>query len=157
MGKSAPAEPRLQSVAIELQTRGISGKELSQLEDAWLPLLEAFPWGGPQWQGLARRGRILFGIGARLLGAEDAVAEAAGEFWSLTDGAQHCSDPQSRQFLVQQASLRLAAIQKTMPRQLRPLTILAALAAADLVGGGSGLVRFSAAARHRLFGTLPRG
>ena len=87
---------------------------------------------------------------------KDAAAETAGEFWSLADGARHCSDPQSRQFLIRQASLRLAAIQKTMPRQLRPLTILAALAAADLVGGGSGLVRFRAAARHRLVGTLPR-
>ena len=156
MGRSAPAEPRLRSVATELRARGISGKELSQLEDAWLPLLEVFPWGGPQRNGLALRGQILFGIGARLLGAETAAAETAGEFWSLTDGARHCSDPQSRQFLAQEASLRLAAIQQTMPRQLRPLTILAALAAADLVGGGSGLARFSAAARHRLFGTLPR-
>ena len=143
-------------MATELRARGIGGKELSQLEDAWLPLLEAFPWEGPQREGLALRGRILFGIGARLLGAQDEAAQTAGEFWSLTDGAQHCSDRQSRQLLIQEASLRLAAVQKTMPRQLRPLTILAALAAADIVRGGSGLVRFFAAARHRLFGTLPR-
>jgi hypothetical protein len=121
-----------------------------------LPLLEAFPWGGPQSQGLALRGRILFGIGARLLGATDLAAETAGEFWSLTDGAQHCSDSQSRQFLIGEARLKLAAIPRTVSRQLRPLTILAALAAADLVGGGSGLARLSAAARHRLFGTLLR-
>ena len=98
----------------------------------------------------------MFGIGARLLGAEDAAAQAAGELWSLTDGAQHCSDPSSRQFLIEQASFALGAMPKTMPRQLRPLTILAALAAADLVGEGSGLVRLAAAARHRLFGTVPR-
>ena len=105
---------------------------------------------------MALRGRILFGMGARLLGATDLAAKTAGEFWSLSDGAQHCSDPQSRQFLIQEARLKLAAVPRTVPRQLRPLTILAALAAADLLGGGSGLVRLSAAARHRLFGTLRR-
>ena len=98
----------------------------------------------------------MFGIASRLLGAEDAAAQTAGELWSLVDGAHHCSDPRSRQFLIEQASLALEAMPKTMPRQLRPLTILAALAAADLIGEGRGLVRLAAAARHRLFGTLPR-
>jgi phytoene synthase len=146
----------LQAVANELRPRGISGKELSLLQDAWLPLLEAFPWGSAQTEGLALRGRILFGIGARLLGAKDATANAAGEFWSLSDGARHCTDPQSQALLIEKASSTLAALPKTMPRELRPLTILAALAAVDLVGKGRGLARLSAAVRHQLFGTLLR-
>jgi phytoene synthase len=153
---SAPAEPRLQAIASELRPRGISGRDLSQLEDAWLPLLEAFPWGKAQTEGLALRGRILFGIGARLLGATNPSAVAAGEFWSVADGARHCTDPQSHELLIEKAKSTLAAMPGTMPRPLRPLTILAALAAADLVGRGRGLSRLSAAVRHQLFGTLPR-
>jgi phytoene synthase len=155
-GERAPAEPRLQAVASELLPRGVTGKELSQLEDAWLPALEPFPWGENQAAGLALRGRILFGIGAKLLGGEATAAEAAGAFWSLADGAAHCSDPGSRQSLLNDAQSALSAIPKSLPRQLRPMTVLSALVAADLGRDGSGFRRISAAVRHRLFGTLPR-
>ena len=47
-GVPPPGEPRLSAIARQLLSRGVSGKELSQLEDAWLPLLEPFPWGEPQ-------------------------------------------------------------------------------------------------------------
>ena len=66
--EGAPSEPTLQAVARELVPRGVSGGELSRLEDGWLPLLEPFPWGEAQADGLKLRGRLLFGIGARLLG-----------------------------------------------------------------------------------------
>src|SRR5258708_11156207 len=62
-----PAEPRLQAVAATLLSRGVSGQELSGLEDCWLPLLNPFPWDDEVAQGLRMRGAILFGIGARLL------------------------------------------------------------------------------------------
>jgi 15-cis-phytoene synthase len=155
-GKLA-AEPRLQSVCTEILPRGISGHELTQLEDAWLPLLELFPWGDPQAEGLMQRGRLLFGIGARLLGSAADEAEQAGALWSLVDGAQHCSDPQSHEMLRQRAATVLATMRRPLPRKLRVLTVLAALAAADLVREGSGLTRLSAAVRHRLMGSLPHG
>jgi phytoene synthase len=149
-----PAEPRLRAVAAKLLPLGITGNELSQLEDAWLPLLEPFPWGNPQAEGLILRGRLLFGIGARLLGAAGEAAEA-GALWSLVDGEHHCSDPQSREVLRKRASEMLAAIRVPVPRSLRVLTVLGALAAADLVREGSGLKRLSAAVKHRLMGSLP--
>jgi phytoene synthase len=152
----APAEPRLQAVARELLPRGVTGQELSRLEDAWLPLMEAFPWGEAAAEGLRLRGRILFGLGARLLGGEAASAEAAGAFWSLIDGAHHCSDPVSREHLLRQAQAALGQIRGALPRRLRPLTVLAAVTAADLVREGSGLARLFAAVRHRLTGRLPR-
>ena len=152
-----PAEPRLQAVANELLPRGVSGKELSQLEDAWLPLMEPFPWGEDQAEGLTLRGRILFGIGARLMGPAADAAEQAGALWSLVDGAHHCSDTQSRNLLRQRAAAVLAATRTPMPRGLRVLTVLAALAAADLLREGSGLKRLSAAVKHRLMGSLPHG
>jgi phytoene synthase len=136
--------------------RGITGKELSQLEDAWLPLLQSFPWGEEVAEGMRLRGRVLFGIGAKLLGGAPHDAQEEGALWSLVDGASHCSDPQSRDFLMTKAQELLPHIQRKSPRQLRPLTVLAALAAAELIRTGSGLARLSAAVRHRLLGTLPR-
>jgi 15-cis-phytoene synthase len=155
-GKGPPPEPRLQAVASELIPLGVEGGELSRLEDAWLPLLESFPWGPAQAEGMRLRGRILFEVGARLLGADSQGVRETGELWSLIDAVQHCSDPASRRMLAQEASTALASQRGRLPSRVRPLTILAALSAADLVRQGSGLGRLSAAVRHRLFGTLPR-
>ena len=151
-----PAEPRLQAVTTELLPLGVSGKALSGLEDAWLPLLDPFPWAMAVAEGLKLRGRILFGIGARLLEADPVKAEAAGTFWSLADGAQHCSDSASSDLLTREAKLSLGEFRGKLPRQVRPLTVLVALAAADLLHAGSGIARLAAAVRHWLFGTLPR-
>jgi hypothetical protein len=156
-GAAAPPEPTLQAVVVELLPRGVSGEELSRLEDAWLPLLEPLPWGDAQAGGLSLRGRLLFGIGARLLGRSSGEADEAGALWSLIDGEHHCSDRQSREVLSQRASAILAAVRAPIPRQLRVLTVLAALAAADLISEGRALTRLSAAVKHRLMGSLPRG
>jgi phytoene synthase len=154
-GKPAPGEPRLSAIVRQLIGRGISGKELSQLEDAWLPLLEPFPWGEPQAEGLRLRGRLLFGIGARLLGGEREDAEAAGAFWSLVDGAAHCSDALSREFLLREARAALAELPPKLPREMRPLTVLTALAAHDVLRSGR-LLRVRVALAHRLRGAIPR-
>lgn len=151
-----PAEPRLRAVGNKLLPRGITGQELSNLEDAWRPLLEPFPWGQDQVDGLKERGRLLFEVSARLLGGNPIPAEPVGAFWSLADGAEHCSDRPSRDLLEREALSALKDLRGRLPGTLRPLTILAALAAADLVRQGSGLFRLSAAIRHRLLGTLPR-
>jgi phytoene synthase len=152
-----PAEPRLEAVVAEILPRGISGHELTHLEGAWLPLLEPFPWGDRQAEALAVRGRLLFCIGARMLGSAPDEAARAGALWSLVDGARHCSDAKSREILRERAAAVLASIGKPQPRRLRVLTVLAALAAADLLREGSGLTRLSAAVKHRLLGILPHG
>jgi 15-cis-phytoene synthase len=152
---ASPAEPRLSAVAAELLPLGVTGAELTQLEDAWLPLLDPFPWGERQARGLELRGRILFGIGAKLLGSTAGGAESAGALWSLVDAAQHCSDARSRTMLAEEAGRLAGDAAQPMPRALRPLTVLAALAIVDL-RDGSGTRRVAAALRHRLTGTLPR-
>jgi phytoene synthase len=154
-GVPPPGEPRLSAIARQLLSRGATGKQLSQLEDAWLPLLEPFPWGDPQAEGLRLRGRILFGIGARLLGGEPEDAEIAGVFWSLVDGAAHCSDAPSREFLLKEARAALAGLPPKLPREIRPLTVLTALVAHDVLRSGR-LTRVGAALAHRLRGTIPR-
>jgi phytoene synthase len=162
---TVPAEPRLRAVERQLLGRGISGSELSKLEDAWLPLLEPFPWGEQVAEGLRLRGGILFGIGARLLGGDlqdVADCEPAGSFWSLVDGARHCSDDQSRQFLLDEARKSTADLPQQKPRPaMRRMTVLAALAAHDVVRGkpldaGGGLARVAVASAHLLRGSMPR-
>jgi len=146
-------EPRLQAIQRQLIARSVSGLELSKLEDAWLPLLDAFPWGEQAAEGLRLRGRTLFGIGGRLLGGKPGDAQAAGALWSLVDGATHCSDGDSREYLCHAAREALKDVPKRMPGELRPLTVLAALSAYDLRPGGR-LGRVGAAMAHRLRGTI---
>lgn len=154
-GNGAPAEPRLRAVAAQLVGRGIEGRHLSQLEDCWLPLLEPFPWDQSQVDALKRRGGVLFRIGARLLGGDDQAAASAGILWSLVDGARHCSNEASRRILLDEARSSLMAVPRRMPRRLRTLTILGALAAAELSHKGDGGRRLKAALAHRLLGTFP--
>jgi phytoene synthase len=152
-----PAEPRLQAVADHLMPRGISVAELAKLEDCWLALLEPFPWTVLTAELVRVRGRILFGIGAKLLGLEAKEAEAAGALWSLVDVARHCSDQLSQALLFDEARKCVAALALSKPpRSLRPLTALAAVAAHDAVGGSS-LGRGIVALAHTLTGRYPRG
>jgi phytoene synthase len=150
----APAEPRLQAVKSEPIALGVSGLELSKLEDAWLPMLDPFPWGARVVAGFRLRGQILFGVGARLLGGSVKDAEAAGALWSLVDGATHCSDAASRAILCNAARIAVSDVPDKLPITIRPLTILAALAAYDLKPGGR-LGRVGAALTHRLRGSIP--
>ncbi|MEO7564676.1 MAG: squalene/phytoene synthase family protein [Sphingomicrobium sp.] len=161
-GVCAPAEPRLQAVAKELIPRGVGGSELSQLEDAWSPLATPLPWGAAQVDGLKLRGRILFGIGARLVGGDSKDGEAAGALWSVVDGARHCSDAHTRIFLLGQARAAIADLPRQRPPKfLRRLTALAAIAAHDAIHnrplaldqGDPG--RAIAAFLHYMRGTLP--
>jgi phytoene synthase len=162
-GARAPAEPRLGAVAAELLPRGVSGADLSRLEDAWLPLLNPFPWVEEAAEGLRQRGRILFGIGAYLLKGNRRDAEAAGALWSLVDAARHCSDLPSRTYLLKEARNAIADLPRERPPMaLRALTVLAALAAHEVLRNkpldmGGGMGRLSVAVTHRIRGTLPRG
>lgn len=152
-----PAEPRLQAVAEHLLPHGVSGADLAKLEDCWLALAEPFPWTALTSELIRVRGRILFGLGARLLGRKAEEAEAAGALWSLVDAARHCSDPGSSAMLLGEARRDISELGAQKPaRVLRPLTALAAVAAHDVLGGnsvGRGLV----ALVHTLTGRFPRG
>jgi phytoene synthase len=149
-GKPPPGEPRLSAIAHQLLSRDVSGEELSKFEDAWLPLLEPFPWGEPQVEGLQLRGQILFGIGARLLGGNPEYAEAPGALWSLIDAALHCSDAKSRQILL--AAAEAMSLPPKVPRVLRLLTVLAAVAVPAITDPSSGVARGMAAVHHRATG-----
>ncbi|HEX6660713.1 MAG TPA: hypothetical protein VF067_02455 [Sphingomicrobium sp.] len=133
-----------------------NGAMLSRLPDAWQPLLNPFPWREEVAEGLRDRGRLLFAVGGQILGDAEADIESSGALWSLVDGAQHCTDAQSRMSLLAEARDAIGRLPARIPARLRPLTVLAALGAADALARGR-LARAAAALRHRLTGTFPRG
>jgi phytoene synthase len=157
-GKGPPAEPRLQAVAATLIPAGITGAELSRLEDCWLPLLSPFPWGDAEADAIAERGAILFGIGARLLGRDAADADRFGAVWSLAEAAQHVSDAESRAVLRARAKSAIAELpRQRMAAELSPFAMIAVRRAYDLLHGDrGGWHRLLAGLRYSLFGGFPR-
>lgn len=157
-GIGPPAEPRLQAVAATLIPAGVTGVELSRLEDCWLTLLNPFPWGDQEADAIAERGAILFGIGARLLGREAAEGEPFGQVWSLADAAQHVSDAQSSVVLRNRAKSDIATLpRRRTPIDLAPLTMIATRRVYDLLHGERrGGHRLLAALRYAVFGRFPR-
>ena len=158
----APAEPRLQQAANELVPRGVSGRELAALESGWLRMFDSFPWTVQTSEAIWFRGNLLFGLGARLLGRADERIQGAGGLWTLVDAARHCSDPQSRAMLVEQArSFTRGLTGVRFPGPLRPLSMLAVLAIRDCRRGEpferEGTAgRAAAMLRHRFSGRLPK-
>ncbi|MEO7635642.1 MAG: hypothetical protein ABIS38_08365 [Sphingomicrobium sp.] len=144
-----PAEPRLQAVAAQLLPRGISGASLAAAAAGWATLLDE----SPDCELVEQRGIALFGIGARLLGADDPELDDAGRLFAVIDVARRRGDDHLR------ASARGLAAHR-FAREVRPLTALAALAARDRrrgTGEPEGTPgRALTLLRHRLSGWLPR-
>jgi phytoene synthase len=161
-GGAAPAEPRLQAVGRELIPRGVSGRELAALEGGWLRLFDPFPWTVQTSEGIWFRGNLLFGLGGRILGRAEERIQGAGGLWALVDAARHCSDPESRRLLLDQARAFARGLSGVrFPGPLRPLSMLTVLALRDCRRGepfereGSP-GRAAAMLRHRFSGRLPK-
>jgi len=161
-GGAAPAEPRLQQVERELIPRGVTGRELAALESGWLRLFDPFPWTVQTSEAVWFRGNLLFGLGTRVLARADERIQGAGGLWALVDAARHCSDPESRAMLLDQArSFGRGLGGVRFPGPLRPLSMLAVLAMRDCRRGepfeGEGTpARVAAMLRHRFGGRLPK-
>ena len=125
-----PKEPVLAGVAAHLLPAGIGGAELAPMEGAWLAVLGDQPI---EQEALdlyaARRGGLLFTCAARLLGGGPNDAAAAGEAWALIDLARHSSEPHDIEAAL--AAARQRRLPGRWPRALRPLGMLAVLAARD--------------------------
>ena len=145
-----PAEPRLQAVAAELLPRGISGADLSRLEEPWALLLhndrqDVF------MKGVAERGLRLFELAAQLLGI------------SMTDQLEHSAQSFAaadlgRRGILDLVPLTLGRSRVRAPRKARPLSLLEALARRDMRRGGPPFepegtpARAWALLRHRMTG-----
>jgi phytoene synthase len=149
-----PAEPRLRAAADHLLPRGVSGGDLAELEAGWAGLLEE----EIDEALVARRGAVLFRLGARLLGGDDPRIGDAGALYALVSVARR-GLPQLLDAAKQRG--RLLA-RRRFPRSLRPLTGLARLAARDLRHGPpfeeEGIPpRLAAMLRHCWTGVVTRG
>jgi phytoene synthase len=129
-----PAEPMLQAVAADILPAGVSGAELSEMEEGWTLLLGQEPLTADELGTYAAaRGALLFRYSARILGAQIAPGMIqAGEGWALVDLARH-SNPVDAEAALQAARERLD-VQERWPSALRPLGMLARLARRDTLG-----------------------
>jgi phytoene synthase len=127
----APAEPVLRALAEHVLPAGIGGAELAGMEAGWAILASPEALTPDELTTYARaRGGRLFRYGAGLLGGPETAVDEAGEAWALVDLARHCGT-------VADADIALAAArERIMPRhwpsRLRPLGMLAILAARDM-------------------------
>lgn len=132
-----PAEPLLAEIAATLLPLGISGAELASIEEGWAAIVDT-----PGEEDIAAHGRCrggrLFGIASRLLAGREAPdAVAAGEGWALADLAAILDDRAARAAARALGRVRLRPLAgRVWPRCLRPLGVLAVLAARDLGAEG---------------------
>lgn len=134
---SAPeTAPRGEPLLDELRRIAPSDRAtLARLVEGWEELLEPLPLDEGALEAFARsRGGGLFACAARLLRADAGGLERAGEGWALVDLAFNISDRETAERALAIARERLAA-RRRWPKALRPLGLLAALAARDARAG----------------------
>jgi phytoene synthase len=143
-GGKVASEPRLQAAARELLPRGISGAALARLEAGWAALLDE----SPSAEIVLDRGTTLFELAASLLHVDPPpFLPIAGRVYAAGSLERRGLAPDG--LLVITESPRI-------PRRLRPLTNLAALARRDLARREPEATpaRAWALLRHRLTGRL---
>ncbi|MEO7177772.1 MAG: squalene/phytoene synthase family protein [Allosphingosinicella sp.] len=126
----APAEPVLEALAEHVLPAGVSGAELAAMEEGWAILASPETLTADELTAYARaRGTLLFRFTAHLLGGSG-MAQEAGEAWALVDLARHCGAVDDADVAL--AAARTRTLPKRWPVRLRPLGMLAVLAARDL-------------------------
>jgi phytoene synthase len=153
-----PAEPMLQALAEHVIPSGVTGSQLSQMEEGWTLLLSQDPL-TPADLGryAAARGGLLFRYSGAVLGRQsNGEMEQAGEGWALADLARH-SNATDAAAALEGAKERLSDPPRC-PSPLRPLGMLAALARRDAERGLKALEphgapkRMLLMLRHRITG-----
>jgi 15-cis-phytoene synthase len=152
-----PAEPALQDAAAHILPAGLSGAELARMEQGWEVLTNPETLTRDALDTYAReRGGRLFDYGARLLRGENEGLEQAGEAWALVDLARHCATAADADVALAAARERL--LPRRWPVRLRPLGMLAILAARDAEPGRApweergAPARMGRMLRHRITG-----
>jgi phytoene synthase len=127
----APAEPVLEDLAAHVLPRGVAGAELAAMEEGWAILAAPEALTADDLAAYAKaRGGGLFRCTARLLGGSEPALDAAGEAWALVDLARHCATSEDSDVAL--AAARERSLPRHWPSRLRPLGMLAVLAARDL-------------------------
>lgn len=127
----APPEPVLQALEEHVLPAGIGGADLAGMEAGWAVLAGPEALTPDELTDYARgRGAGLFRLTARLLGDTETAVDEAGEAWALVDLARHCATAEDSDIAL--ASARERTGPRHWPSKLRPLGMLAVLAARDL-------------------------
>lgn len=149
-----PPEPLLEAAERFLLPGGITGAMLAGMADGWEALLDGAPLTPDMLERYSARGALLFRLSANLLGADSHSVAQAGSLWALVDFARHCARPDEAAMAIEAA--RAKPDIGRWPISLRPLGMLAALAARDArrgrpepQGSPSRMIRMAA---HRLTG-----
>ena len=131
----APAEPALLAASEHILPRGVTGAQLSGMEEGWTALLTPEVLTDEELALYASaRGGLLFRFTAKLLGGASSLEiEAAGGRWALVDLARHSGNDVDAEAAVAAAEMRQGP--RHWPSRLRPLGMLAALAKRDLEEG----------------------
>lgn len=127
----APAEPVLKALAEHVLPAAVAGADLAAMEGGWAILASPEALTPGELTTYARaRGALLFQYSARLLGDPGIALEEAGEAWALVDLARHCATAADADIAL--AAARERRPPRHWPPRLRPLGMLAILAARDL-------------------------
>jgi phytoene synthase len=127
----APAEPVLRELADHVLPAAIRGAELAAMEEGWVILASPEALTPDELDAYAQaRGAGLFRHTARLLGGPMANLDEAGKAWALVDLARHCATAADSDIAL--AAARERSLPPYWPAPLRPLGMLAVLAARDL-------------------------
>lgn len=127
----APSEPVLQALADHVLPVGVDGAELAAMEEGWTILAGSEALTPDELTAYARaRGARLFRLTARLLGPSEFAVEEAGEAWALVDLARRCATEADADIAL--AAARGRDLPLRWPSRLRPLGMLAMLAARDM-------------------------
>jgi phytoene synthase len=144
----APPEPRLRAVADTILPLGISGHDVAGIEQGWAALIQE----RHDAEVVARRGRALFAIEARLVGSTTDLPDAVGALFALTDAMRRGLGDFSAARNAALAALR----RYRSPVRLRPVTLAARLAARDPAEPEGTPGRALALLAHRLTGKINR-
>lgn len=149
-----PAEPILRALAVEVLPSGVTGASLATMIDAWEILSDDEATDDVSLERFAQaRGGILFDAMARVCGAGDAQARAAGEGWALIDLASNLSDAEAAARARAMAAGRLEAITgRRWSREGRAIGALALLARFETDGSEGATSRVARLLLHRLTG-----
>jgi phytoene synthase len=128
--ETAPAEPVLQEVADHVLPAGVAGADLARMEEGWAILASPERLTSNDLADYAQaRGGLLFRYSSHLLRGSADGAEEAGEAWALVDLARHCATAEDADVAL--AAARERKLPARWPSRLRPLGMLAVLAARD--------------------------
>lgn len=128
-----PGAPLLAALARDVLPMGVRGAAMSAMAEGWDALLVPDPVGADDLAAYASGRGALFVMAGTVLGVADGRLATAGAGWALVDLALHMRDRATAAVARSLAAPLLEeALAVRWPRALRPLGVLAVLAARDL-------------------------